>query len=95
MSWWRPNEVRITHLPTGHVAQADQMNGSLHKLKARAMRMLRSKLAAPPAYGPPAVVRCYEIPEGAWTTPELDGGVYITPPASPPQPMMSGTGTER
>lgn len=78
MSWWRPNEVRITHLPTGHVTRAEQPNGSLHKLRARAMAMLRGKLAAPVSQGPQDIVRCYEMPDGAWTTPELDGGVHIT-----------------
>jgi hypothetical protein len=79
MSWWRPNEVRITHLPSGHVVRAEKPNGGLYRLREIAMRMLRAKLAAPVNYGPPRLVRCYEMPEGAWTTPELDGNVYINP----------------
>ncbi len=78
MAWWRPNEVRVTHIPTGHTARAEKMSpASMFKLRGRAMAMLRSKIAAPVEYGPMDIRRCYTVPDGAWTTAELDGAVHI------------------
>ena len=77
MAWWRSNSVQITHLPSGVSVRADG-RPSLHRMRDACWRMLRGKLYAK-RYGPEPLVRCYEIPDGAWTTHELDGGVHIWP----------------
>jgi len=77
MAWWHPDEIKVTHLPTGHVVRVEVSNHRWRKAREAAMRMLRSKVAAPVEMGPADIVRCYEVPDGAWTTPELDGGVYV------------------
>lgn len=65
MSWWRQDEVKITHLPTGHVVRAE-FGRSIFKMRERCVDMLRGKLWAWPK-GPPAempLVRSYDLTGG-------------------------------
>lgn len=58
-SMWK---IRITHLPTGAVVQADELGSpfrSMYKAKQKLMEVLRSKVSAPSR--PCGLVRSYDL----------------------------------
>ena len=62
MNRWASWAIKITHLPTGTVAQTDDIGctmRSMWKAKAMLMRVLRSKIAAPSR--PVGLVRSYDM----------------------------------
>jgi hypothetical protein len=71
---WPYMWLRLTHLPSGMSVVMDE-GRSLWRMRETARKMLRGKLWAgrPPA----DLVRSYEIPDGAHTTPDLETGACI------------------
>lgn len=65
---WSRWAIKITHLPSGTIAQTDECScatRSMHKAKAMLMRVLASKLAAPSR--PAGLVRTYDMIEDTVT----------------------------
>jgi hypothetical protein len=76
MAWgWPYTDVQVTHLPTGLRARVNEMRSQWRSREA-AFRMLRGMLWRK-SMGPQPLVRSYEIPDGAFTIPDLETGACI------------------